>query len=145
MNSMKIKNFIITGIIIGFIFLLLDMLFAIITNPLLLPYSDLPIWRIPPNILAGTVFDFINGFILVGVFMVIYKGVPGTGWKKGVNYGIIVGLFRVVMMSFSTIVMYAIPIEIVTVGLISGYIEIIILCIILSLICEKINPEKQLK
>jgi len=135
---MKTKKLIINGIIVGFVFLILDMLFAMITSPFFSPYSDLAIWKIPPNLAAGGVFDFINGFILVGVFMMIYNGIPGTGWRKGLNYGIIVGLFRVVMMSFSVIVMYAVPIELVVISLISGFIEIIVLCILLSMIYEKI-------
>jgi chromate transport protein ChrA len=71
--------------------------------------------------------------------MTIYNGIPGFGWKKGLYYGLIVGLFRVVMMSFSTIVMYNIPLRMVITSLITGYIEIVILCIILAVIYEKLK------
>ncbi|MEA2075277.1 MAG: hypothetical protein U9O85_06040 [Euryarchaeota archaeon] len=125
--------------VMGILFIIFDMLIAISTSPIFAPYSDLPIWKTPPNILAGLFFDLINGFILVAVYVIIYNGIPGFGWKKGLYYGLIVGLFRVVMMSFSSIVMYNIPLKLVITSLITGYIEIAILCIILAVIYEKLK------
>ena len=71
--------------------------------------------------------------------MPIYKGIPGFGWKKGLSYGLIVDPFRVIMMSFSTIVMYNVPLILVITSLITGYVEIVILCIILTGIYEKLK------
>ena len=103
---MKTKKILACGIITGVLFSVFDMLIAISTSPIFSPYSDLPIWKTPPNVPAGLIFDLINGFILAVVYTIVYNGIPGFGWKKGVNYGVFVGLFRVVMSSFSTIVMY---------------------------------------
>ncbi len=138
---MNTKKILICGIITGTLFIIFDMFIAILTSPIFSPYSDLPIWKTPPNILAGLIFDLINGFILVAVYMTIYEGIPGFGWRKGLNYGIIVGLFRVVMMSFSTIVMYNVPSMLVITSLVTGYTEIVILCIILAVIYEKLRGE----
>jgi len=135
---MKTKKILLCSITTGVLFVIFDMVIAMSTSPVYSPYSDLTIWKIPPNILAGLIFDLINGFILVAVYMIIYKGIPGFGWKKGLNYGIIVGLFRVVMMSFSTIVVYNVPLILVITGLITGYIEIVLLCVILAIIYEKL-------
>jgi hypothetical protein len=121
------------------LFIFFDMLIGIGTSPLFAPYSHLAIWRTPPNVGAGLVFDLINGFILVAVYMTIYNGIPGVGWQKGLNYGIIVGLFRVVMTSFSSIVMYNIPSLVVLTGLITGFIEIVLLCVILAVVYEKLS------
>jgi hypothetical protein len=136
---MKTAKTVICSIIVGILFIVFDMLIAITTSPLYALYSDLAIWKTPPNILVGTIFDIINGFILVGVYMVLYIGIPGLGWKKGLTYGIIVDLFRVVMMTFSSIVMLDIPLLLVVVSLVTGYIEIIVLCVILALIYEKLG------
>jgi len=136
---MKTKKILSCGIITGVLFLVFDMLIAILTGPIFSPYSDLPIWKTPPNILAGLIFDLINGLILAAVYTIVYNGIPGFGWKKGLIYGIFVGLFRVVMSSFSTIVMYNIPLTLVIASLITGYIEIIILCIILALVYERLK------
>ena len=138
---MKPKTILLCGIVTSVLFILFDMLIAISTSPVYSPYSELAIWKTPPNISAGLIFDLINGFILVAVYTVIYNGIPGEGWQKGLNYGIIVGLFRVVMTSFSTIVMYNIPLILVITSLITGYIEIVILCVILAVIYEKLKGE----
>jgi len=140
-TAMKTKKILLCGVMTGVLFLIFDMLIGISTSPIFSPYSDLPIWKTPPNILAGLVFDLINGFILVLVYGIIYKGIPGFGWKKGLNYGVIVGLFRVVMMSYSIIVMYNVPLVLVIAGLIAGFMEIVILCIILAVIYEKLKGE----
>jgi len=136
-EDMTAKKIVACSIVTGVLFILFDMVIALLTSPLFSPYADLPIWKTPPNILAGVMFDLINGFILVLVYITIYKGIPGLGWKKGLNYGIIVGLFRVVMMSFSSIVMYNFPLRVVTTSLITGYLEIVILCMILAVLYEK--------
>ena len=136
---MKTKNILVCGVITGILFLIFDMLIGISTSPIFSPYSDLPIWKTPPDILAGLVFDLINGFILALVYRTLYEGIPGLGWKKGLSYGVIVGLFRVVMMSFSTIVMYNVPLILVITSLITGFIEIVILCTILAVFYEKLK------
>ncbi len=135
----KTKKILACSMVMGVLFIIFDMLIVISTSPIFAPYSDLPIWKTPPNILAGLFFDLINGFILVAVYVIIYNGISGFGWKKGLYYGLIVGLFRVVMMSFSSIVMYNIPLRLVITSLITGYIEIAILCIILAVIYEKLK------
>jgi len=136
---MKTKKTLACGIITGVLFSVFDMLIAMSTSPIFSPYSDLPIWKTPPNLLAGVIFDLINGFILAGIYTIIYNGIPGFGWRKGLNYGVFVGLFRVLMSSFSTIVMYNIPLTLVVTSLITGYIEIIILCVILAAVYEKLK------
>ena len=137
----NIRKILIVGIITGIIFIILDMLVAIATMPVLSSFADLPIWKTPPDIMAGIVFDLINGLILVGVYSVLYNAIPGEGIKKGLNYGIIVGLFRVVMMSFSVIVMYNVPLILVFTNLITGFVEVVILCMILAVIYEKLKGE----
>ena len=139
MVLMKLKSILLCGIVTGALFILFDMLIAMATSQIFSSYFELEIWKTPPNITAGLVFDLINGFIIVAVYMVIYNGIPGSGWQKGINYGIIVGLFRVVMTSFSSIVMYNIPLILVVTSLITGYIEIVILCVILAVIYEKLR------
>ena len=139
MNKMKIKKLSICSVIVGAVFILLDMIFSMATIPLYAKYAELPIWNNPPNIIAGMVFDIINGFILVCVYNLLYDGIPGDRVRKGAVYGFIVGLFRVIMMTFSVIVVYNVPFDYVIMTMITGYVEIIVLGIILALIYEKMN------
>lgn len=126
------------GIVTGVLFILFDMVAGILTAPIYAPYTNLSIWKVPPNIGMGVVFDLINGFILVVVYDLIFNEIPGKGWRKGLNYGIIVGLFRNVMPAFSTIVMYMVPLDVVLMGLVVGYLEIVILCTVLSVLYERV-------
>jgi len=52
------------------------------------------------------------------------------------------GLFRVVMASFSSIVMYDIPVIMVIASFILGYVETVILCLILAVVFEKFVRSK---
>ncbi len=70
-------------------------------------------------------------------YLILSEGIPSDGWKKGITYGALVGLFRVVMSAFSTIVMYDIPLILVIINLITGYLEVIVLGVVTSQICEK--------
>ncbi len=134
---MNVVKTLIASIIVGVVFLFLDMIIGISTAPILAVYANLPIWRNPPNIVAGMIFDLVNGLLLVLVYLLINEGLPLDGWKKGVVYGAIIGLFRVVMGAFSTIVMYNVPLNVVIIHLITGYVEIVVLGIVAALICEK--------
>lgn len=134
---MDTKKILITGIVTGIVFLIFDIVFSIAASPILAPYSGLPVWKSPPDFTAGSFFDILNGIMLAGVYAGIYKGIPGKGLKKGFNYGLIVGLFRVIMPSFSMFVMYDVPTVVVLANLVSGYVEIVLLCLILSALYEK--------
>lgn len=131
-----------TALLVGVLFIVFDMIIAIITSPIFSEHESLAIWKDPPNIVAGIVFDIINGFILVVVYKILYDGIPDENWRKGLNYGIIVGLFRVLMMAFSTFVMYDVPLELIITSLAAGYIEIVVLCILLAMIYDKIVIEQ---
>ena len=133
------RKILLTGICVGVLFIFLDMAVAISTAPLYAPYSDMPIWKAAPDLVAGIFFDIINGLMLAGVYSVISGSIPGRGWRRGLNYGVIVGLFRVVMGAFSTFVMYDVPVLIVSVTAVAGFVEILLLCVALSLVYERIR------
>jgi hypothetical protein len=61
-----------------------------------------PIARTSINPLAGIMIDLVYGFIIAGVFLLLYKSLPGeTGLVKGVSFAFLVWFFRVVMYAAS--------------------------------------------
>ncbi|MEA3515327.1 MAG: hypothetical protein U9R34_07640 [Nanoarchaeota archaeon] len=61
------------------------------------------VYQIPPNIwktaeqvtgnmVWATLLGLIPAILFTVVFVILYKGIPGKGIKKGINYGIIVWL-----------------------------------------------------
>lgn len=137
------------GAVLAIAFLVLDVLsFA---NPLvtsiIAPYAGLSIWKFTNPTAPGVsnifflpfLFELINGILLAEVWFLINKSLPGKGWMKGLNYGVLVGLFRVVMGAFSTYVMYTVPdIVLITTGFVS-FIEILILGVLTQQVCERVK------
>ena len=57
-----------------------------------------PIARQSVNALAGIAIDLVYGFVMAGVFLILYWSLPGgTGLLKGLSFGLGVWFFRVVM------------------------------------------------
>ena len=87
-----------------------------------------PIARTSINPLAGIMIDLVYGFVMAGVFLLLYKSLPGeTGFIKGVSFTFLVWFFRVVMYAASQWVMFNIPIEALLYSLITGFGEMLIL------------------
>jgi len=117
------KKLLLWGFLTGVLFIILDIVSAVVQLPLLSPYASLPVWKSPPETTLGMLFDIVNGLLLVGVYALIVKSIPGKGLMKGFYYGLIVGVFRTIMGAFSTYVMYAVPAEVVVWGAVLGLLE----------------------
>jgi hypothetical protein len=75
----------------GILFGILDGL--INTNPLAQRLYEVyqPIAKTSINPLAGIVIDLMYGFIMAGVFLLLYNSLPGrTGLVKGVGFAFLV-------------------------------------------------------
>jgi hypothetical protein len=69
-----------------------------------------PLARTSINLPAGIVIDIIYGFLMAGIFLMLYESLPGgLGIMKGVSYALLMWLFRVVMSVISQWVMFNIP------------------------------------
>jgi len=132
-----ISKIIFSSLIIGVFFIILDGCSAIILSPVYARFSGLEIFKTAPSIRAGLLFDVLNGFILVTVFMVIQEGLPGGLIVKGIYFGFIVGLFRVLMNAFSSYVMYNIPPTLLIYSSLVWYVEIIVLGVLTSLVYQR--------
>jgi len=87
-----------------------------------------PIFRDTVNIPVGFAIDIFFGFLLAGVFLVIYPGLPGaSGLLKGLSYGVLVWLFRGVMGVLSQWVMYKVPPKTLVYTLLTGLVEMLVL------------------
>jgi hypothetical protein len=107
---MKTVRYLVVSIFSGVVFGILDGLVHAnpIAQELLLVFQ--PIARSSVNIPAGIAIDLMYGFVLAGIFLILYKSIPGkTGWTKGLNYGLFVWFLRVVMYVASTWMMFDVP------------------------------------
>ncbi len=93
-----------------------------------------PIARTSFNPLAGILIDLVYGFVMAGVFLILYQSLPGsTGLLKGLSFGLLVWFFRVVMSAASQWVMFNVPIETSLYSLGAGLAEMLILGVLYGL------------
>ena len=93
-----------------------------------------PIARTSLNPLPGIVIDLVYGFIMAGVFLLLYSSLPGeTGLLKGVTFGVLVWFFRVVMSAASQWVMFNIPVGALLYSLLAGLGEMLMLGVLYGL------------
>jgi hypothetical protein len=124
-------RYLIVSIFSGLVFGILDGLIHAnpIAQKLLLVFQ--PIARPSANIPVGVTIDIMYGFILAGVFLILYKSIPGkTGWAKGLNYGVFIWFLRVVMYVISTWMMFNIPQTTLFYLLFTGLVEMLIIGLI---------------
>jgi hypothetical protein len=130
--------YIIVSIVSGILFAILDG--VINANPvaqrLYAVYK--PIARTSINPIAGIAIDLAYGFVMAGVFLLLYKSLPGeTGLIKGISFAFVAWFFRVVMSAASQWVMYTVPVKALLYSLVAGLGEMMILGILYGL---TLNP-----
>ena len=127
-------TYIIVSIISGVLFGVLDGLINV--NPLAQSLYEVykPIAKTSINALAGITIDLIYGFVMAGVFLLLYQSLPGeAGLVKGVCFAILIWFFRVVMYVASQWVMFNVPVNALLYTLVAGLGEMLILGILYGL------------
>lgn len=121
-------GYMIVSVVSGILFGILDG--ATNANPLAQRLYDVykPIARTSINPIAGIVIDLVYGFVMAGVFLLLYNSLPGeTGLVKGVSFALIAWFFRVVMYVASQWVMFNVPVGALLYSLVAGLGEMLIL------------------
>ncbi len=106
------------------------------TNPLAMNLNEVykPILKTNINITAGILIDLAYGFILAGIFLVLYASLPGnSGVLKGLSFAAMAWFFRVVMYAASTWMMYTVPLPTILYHLIAGMLEMLVLGVLFGL------------
>jgi len=127
-------TYLIVSIVSGILFGILDGLIK--TNPLANKLYEVykPIAKTSLNFVAGVIIDLAYGFILAGLFWLLYPGLPGaTGLLKGISFALITWFLRVVMGVASQWMMYKIPLKTLVYTLLAGLGEMLVLGILYGL------------
>ncbi len=121
-------RYIIVSIAGGILFLIMDVL--INANPLAQKLYEFyePIARTSVNAPAGAMIDLAYGFIMAGVFLLLYRSLPGeAGLVKGISFALFVWFFRVAMSVASSWMMFNVPAGALIYSLITGLLEMLVL------------------
>ena len=127
-------RYIIVSVVSGLLFGILDG--VINANPLAQRLFEVykPITREGINVPAGVLIDLIYGFIMAGLFLLLYTSLPGeTGLVKGLSFAGLAWFFRVVMYAASQWITYQVPASTVLYLLLTGLVEMVILGIFYGL------------
>ena len=130
-------GYIFVSVVSGILFAILDG--VINANPLAQRLYAVykPIARTSINPLAGMAIDLAYGFVMAGVFLLLYNSLPGeTGLLKGVSFAFLVWFFRVVMSAASQWVMFKVPMKALLYTLLAGLGEMLVLGILYGLVLQ---------
>ena len=127
-------SYLIVSLVSGLLFGFLDSL--INGNPLARRLCEVytPIARKTLNVPAGVVIDILYGFIMAGIFLLLYAGLPGgTGIVKGISFALLAWFFRVVMSAASNWITFNVPGKTVIYTVLAGLGEMLVIGIIYGL------------
>ena len=93
-----------------------------------------PIARTSVDAPLGMAIDLVYGFVMVGLFLLLYKSLPGrTGLVKGVSFAQLIWFFRVVMHTASQWMMFNVPAEALLYSVVTGLGEMLLLGVLYGL------------
>ena len=127
-------QYIIVSVVGGILFGVMDGL--INANPLAQKLYKVykPIAKTSMNVPAGIVIDLVYGFVMAGIFLILYTSLPGElGLVKGISFAVLAWFFRVVMHVASQWMMFNVPIRALFYTLITGLCEMLVLGILYGL------------
>jgi hypothetical protein len=127
-------RYIVVSIASGILFALIDG--AMNVNPLAQRLYKVfePIARKSINVPAGIAIDLFYGFVMAGVFLIIYGSLPGESRiAKGLLYGLLLWFFRVAMQVATQWMMFNIPASTLLYTLACGFVEMIIIGLLYGL------------
>jgi hypothetical protein len=127
-------NYVVVSLAGGILFGLLDG--VINANPLAqrLYAAYKPIAKLSVNAAAGILIDLGYGFVMAGLFLLLYRSLPGTtGWIKGLSFGMLAWFFRVVMSVASQWMMFRMPSAALAYTLLTGLGEMLLIGIFFGL------------
>jgi len=126
---MDAVRILIAGAVASVLFLVLDAALGMLGGLVGTRLFGLPASQPDPSkIRLGLVFEIINGLMLAAIYAVIQPALVGGAWTKGILYGLIVWGPRVVMWAFSTYMMTSMPPVQIGINVVTGLVEMLIIC-----------------
>jgi len=136
---MNYKKVLISGLAAGFVILAVEFFLGYALSA---DYTTTPqIWKPMTEMWYYQIFAlyFIEGIIYAAAFSVLQNSIPGKGWKKGQNFGLLVWIVATVPGMLMTYFTMAVPDAIVLSWLLGGLISIVFAGIVISLVQNRLH------
>lgn len=133
-------RFITISLLSGILFAFLDGI--INANPIAQKLMECykPIAKSSVNITAGIIIDLTYGFVMCGIFLLLYNSLPSASpLIKGIAYGAIIWFFRVVMSVLTQYMTQQVPAKTLVYILLTGLIEVLIIGIFYGLTIKPVE------
>ena len=137
---MSTSRYVTVSVVSGILFGILDG--VINANPIARRLFEIykPIAKASVNVPQGILIDLVYGFIMAGLFLLLYKSLPGqTGLIKGLSFALLAWFFRIVMYTASQWMMFTVPAEALLYSLIAGLGEMLVLGLLYGLTLKPFN------
>jgi hypothetical protein len=83
------------------------------------------------------VIDLLYGFIMAGIFLLLYNSLPGlVGVVKVISFAIMAWFFRVIMSAASQRLMYGVPVKTTLYTIFTGLAEMLVLGILFGMVLK---------
>ncbi|MDH5219180.1 MAG: hypothetical protein OEX19_15860 [Gammaproteobacteria bacterium] len=86
-----------------------------------------------------TVFLITMLAIMIKIFLILYSSLPGVGWKKGLYFGLMLGIIKAIPDAFNKWTLIVYPNELITLQLINGVIGYVFFGIIVSVLFHQFS------
>jgi hypothetical protein len=129
-DAMNVGRLVIAGIVASILLLVLDAALGMLGGLIGTRLFGLPSTQpegIESKMVAGLIFELVNGFMLAVVYAIIHNCLPSVGWVKGLSYGLLVWGLRVVMWAFSTYMMTDMSPITISITVATGLVEMLII------------------
>jgi hypothetical protein len=134
---MNVGRLVIAGLVASILFLVLDAALGMLGGLIGARFFGLPSTQpegIESKMVAGLVFELVNGFVLAVVYAILYTCLPGAGWVRGLSFGVLVWALRVVMWAFSTYMMTDMSPITISITVATGLLEMLIIGVVVALL-----------
>jgi hypothetical protein len=134
----------------GFFVTVVDMLLGnfLYTNPIVANtfkrYDGLPAIRsieyfggLGNFITLQVVFGLIISAVFIMLYLLLYQSIPGTGWKKGLAFALIIGVVKAVPEAFNQWMLFNYPAILIETQLVNSFISLLVFCVLLSVVFER--------
>ncbi|MEW6529023.1 MAG: hypothetical protein AB1391_03985 [Candidatus Micrarchaeota archaeon] len=85
-------------------------------------------------LLLTMLFSIFLEIVFIILYLLLYKSIPGTGWKRGLSFGLMIGFIKAVPEAFNQWMLFVYPTILIQVQLINTLLSLVIFGILLAVI-----------